>query len=107
MSLLLDLISGLLLLAGALCVAVGGLGMMRMPDVYTRIHAAGITDTLGSGLILTGLMVQGGFSQTTVKLILILGFLLFTGPVSSHALAKAALSANIKPLLEDEPPSPP
>lgn len=107
MNLLPDLVSALLLLAGAFCVAVGGLGVVRMPDFYTRIHAAGITDTLGSGLILAGLMVQGGFSHATVKLALILGFLLFTSPVSSHALAKAALSDDIKPLLEDGPPSPP
>ena len=106
MSLLIDLVSGILLLAGSLLVVVGGVGVLRMPDFFTRLHAAGITDTLAAGLVLIGLMFQGGFSQVTIKLVLILIFLMFTSPTSSHALAKAALADGLQPLLDSGgPPS--
>jgi multicomponent Na+:H+ antiporter subunit G len=89
-----------------LLVVVGGVGVLRMPDFFTRLHAAGITDTLAAGLVLIGLMFQGGFSQVTIKLVLILIFLLFTSPTSSHALAKAALADGLQPLLDSGgPPS--
>lgn len=94
-----DIFSWLLLLAGGFFVIVGGIGILRMPDFCTRLHAAGITDTLGAMLILLGLMIQGGLTLITVKLILILLLLLFTSPTASHALAKAALSDNVKPFL--------
>lgn len=94
-----DILTAVLVTAGGLLVVVGGIGVMRLPDVYTRLHAASITDTLGVMLILLGLMLQGGWSLISVKLVLILVFLLFTGPVSSHALAKAALMAGVKPKL--------
>ena len=73
------------------------------------MHAAGITDTLGAGLILGGLMIQGGWSQTTVKLILILAFLLFTSPTATYALANAAFTRGLAPILrkkEDGPSKP-
>ncbi len=93
------------LLAGSAFSLVGGIGMLRLPDLFTRMHAAGITDTLGAGLILVGLMFQAGLSLVTVKLILILAFLFFTSPTSTHALAQAALSSGVKPSLADpEPP---
>jgi len=92
MDLVLDILTGLFILPGAFFVLVGGVGMIRMPDFYTRLHAAGITDTLGAGLILVGLLFQGGFSLVSVKLLMILGFLLFTSPTASHALSRAALA---------------
>ncbi len=101
MSFLVDIVSGTLLMGGIFLVLVGGIGILRMPDFFTRVHAAGITDTLGAGLVLAGLMFQGGFSQVTIKLILILAFLLFTSPTSTHALAKAALADNLRPLLDE------
>jgi multicomponent Na+:H+ antiporter subunit G len=76
---------------------VGGIGFVRLPDFFTRLHAAGVTDTMGAGLILLGLMLQGGVSFVTVKLVLILVFLLFTSPTASHALAHAALVSGHKP----------
>jgi multicomponent Na+:H+ antiporter subunit G len=91
-----------LLLAGAGFMLVGGIGILRLPDVYTRSHAAGMTDTLGAGLILIGLMLQGGFTLITVKLILILIFVLYTSPVATHALARACLNGGIRPLAEHE-----
>ena len=107
MTWLIDLLSGLALLGGVFFVIVGGVGLVRMPDFYTRMHAAGITDTLGAGLILLGLMFQGGWTLVTAKLLLILIFLWLTSPTASHALFKAALAdlSNSQPLLHKELPS--
>ena len=102
MSLALDILSWILMGLGAAFVLIAGLGILRLPDVFTRMHAAGVGDTLGAALILIGLMVQGGFTLVTVKLIFVLMFLLMTSPTSSHALAKAALSGRVKPLLADD-----
>lgn len=96
---LVDLISWILLLSGGFFVLVSGIGALRFPDYYTRIHAAGITDTLGAGAILIGLMFQAGLTQVSFKLGLILFFMLFTGPVAAHVLAKAAMYSGHKPLL--------
>ena len=92
-----DAVSWALLASGSFLVVVGALGLIRMPGFYTRMHAAGITDTLGADLILLGLMVQAGFSLVTVKLLLIAMFLFFTSPTSTHAIANAALTAGLKP----------
>ncbi|WP_404378983.1 monovalent cation/H(+) antiporter subunit G [Caenispirillum salinarum] len=90
--LLRDGLSWAMLLGGAAFSLIGGLGVLRMPDIYTRMHAASLTDTMGAILILGGLMVQGGLTLVTAKLVLTLFFLLFTSPVSTHALAAAALT---------------
>ena len=102
MSAVLDIASWVLLLTGGFLIVIGAVGMMRFPDLYTRMHAASVTDTGGAGLVLLGLMLQGGLSLVTVKLVLILWFLLFTGPVSSHVLAKAALHGKLEPLVDGE-----
>ncbi|RKT43346.1 monovalent cation/H(+) antiporter subunit G [Thiocapsa rosea] len=95
--LLLDVLS-LLLLAGGLFLGFSGaLGVLRFPDFYTRIHAAGVTDTLSAGLILGALMLQAGLSLVTAKLALILLFLWYTSPVASHVLARAAMHAGLRP----------
>ena len=99
MEILRDIASWALLVSGGGFCIIGGLGLLRLPDVYARMHAAGITDTLGAGLILTGLMVQGGLSLVTIKLILILVFLLFTSPTSTYALANAAYRLGLAPRL--------
>lgn len=97
MQLLVDGLSWLLLIAGGMFVLISTIGMLRFPDFFTRLHAASITDTLGSLLVLAGLGLQAGLSLVTVKLLLILFFILFTTPTAAHALAKAALHANMKP----------
>jgi multicomponent Na+:H+ antiporter subunit G len=68
-----------------------------MPNLYTRMHAASVTDTLGAALVLGGIMVQAGLTLATIKLAAILLFLLITSPTSSYALAHAALLAGIQP----------
>ena len=97
MTLALDILSWLLLTAGGLFVLVGGIGALRMPNLYTRMHAASVTDTMGAVLVIAGAMVQAGPSLVTVKLAAILLFLLITSPTASYALASAALLAGIKP----------
>ena len=102
MEVFLDYLSGALLLLGSFFVVVGGIGVLRMPDVFTRMHAAGLTDTMGSFFILTGLMLQSGISGVTLRLVLVLAFLWFTSPVATHALAKAALHGNLRPIEHEE-----
>ena len=102
MQLLLDALSWLFLISGGLAVVVGSLGLVRLPDFYTRLHSAGITDTLGTGLILIGLTFQAGFTLVTVKLLFIAIFVLITSPTSTHAVAKAALHGNLKPEQREE-----
>jgi len=92
------LIKWFLIGGGSAFVVIGGIGILRFPDLFTRFHAAGVTDTLGAGLILGGLMVHEGFTLITFKLHLILIFLLITSPTATHALAKAALHGGVKPL---------
>jgi multicomponent Na+:H+ antiporter subunit G len=99
MNLALDWLSGILLLAGGLFCLVGGIGLLRMPDFYTRMHAASVTETLGVGLVLLGLMLQAGWTLVTVKLAMIGLLVFFVSPTASHALAKAALVRGLKPLL--------
>ena len=97
-SALLDVLGWLLLVVGSLFLVTGGLGMLRLPDFYTRIHAAGLTDTVGAWLILIGLCTQAGLSLVTVKLLILMFFLVATSPLSSHALAKAAYLRGLDPL---------
>ena len=102
-----ELASGTLLALGGVFVLVGGIGIVRLPDFFTRLHAGGLNDTLGAGFVLIGLMVVSGFTLVSAKLAMILFFLLFTSPTSTHALAKAALLGGLKPWTkpEDEPSS--
>ena len=114
-----DAVSCICLLAGSLFCVVGGIGLLRLPDFFSRLHGAGITDTMGAGLVMAGLMLQaikvgivpliggGGFVAgpwlVTVKLLMILFFLLITSPTACHALAQAALTHGVRPqLAEDE-----
>ena len=83
--------SWFMLTAGAAFVFIGGIGVLRMPDLYTRIHASGLTDSLGPILVLAGLMLQAGTVQELFKLAAILLFMMITGPTATYALANAAL----------------
>lgn len=97
MEFLLDVFSWVFLVTGSLFVVIGGLGLLRLPDFYTRVHAASITDTTGSWLILIGLMFQAGLTLVMFKLLLVLVFLVLTSPLSSHALTKAAFFRGLEP----------
>ena len=97
---ILDILSVALIGIGSVSLIIGALGVLRLPDVYTRMHAASITDTLGAGTIILGLIIQAGLTLVAGKLFLILIFLFFTSPASSFALAHAALSSGVKPILD-------
>jgi multicomponent Na+:H+ antiporter subunit G len=101
-TLAIDLASWALILAGSFFLLAGAIGMLRLPDVYTRMHSASVIDTIGAGFLFAGLMLQAGFSQVTLKLLFILLLFFFTGPVITHALAQAALIAKIKPELDED-----
>lgn len=89
---------GLLITGGLFCV-LSGIGLFRMPDVFTRSHAAGMTDTVGATLILAGLLLQAPDWTVAVRLVLVVAFLVLTSPTASHALAQAALADGLQPKL--------
>jgi len=92
-----DVLSWVLLTLGGACVLIGGVGALRLPNFYTRIHAASLTDTMATILIFVGIMLQAGLSLATLKLAAIMLFLLLTGPTATYALANAALLSGLKP----------
>ena len=95
--LLVDALSWVLLALGGGFVLIGGIGALRLPDFYTRIHAASLTDTMASILIFSGIILQAGFSLAALKLFAIMIFLLLTGPTASYALANAAQQSGLRP----------
>jgi len=100
MDILLDILSWVLIVTGGAFAILGGVGLLRMPDFFTRLHAASLTDTLGVLLLLAGLMVQavaGAHWISLVKLGLIGILIMYTSPVATHALARAALGRGVKP----------
>ena len=104
METVLDVLSWVFLLGGAIFLLVGAIGALRFPDFYTRLNAVSVCDTMGAGLVLVGLMLQGGLSLVTVKLLLMFYFMIFTGPTAVHALAEAAMQSKLKPLVDEREP---
>ena len=103
MEILLDIVSFVLMTTGGALVVIGTIGLIRLPDVYCRMHATGITDTLAAMLFFLGLMIQAGFTLVTVKLLLILIFLVLTTPASTYAVANAAYDRGLVPILRKKP----
>ncbi|MBI1385735.1 MAG: hypothetical protein GC150_12570 [Rhizobiales bacterium] len=87
---------------GSFFVVTGAIGIIRMPDMFTRMHAAGMIDTLGAALIIAGLVLESGFTLISLKLLVLLLLFFFTSPVASHALARAALYAGLRPRVSDD-----
>ena len=98
----LEILSACVLLLGTFFGLVGGIGLIRLPDLFSRMHGSGVTDTLGAMLILSGLILHSGFSLVTVKLIAVLFFLFVTSPTATHALARSALAQGVRPLVAKE-----
>ena len=92
----------LLILAGTIFFAAGTIGLLRFPDIYTRMHATGKCDTLGTLLILIGLAIYHGFSLMSLKIMFIGIFVFLVNPTSTHAIARAAWNAGIKPWKKEE-----
>lgn len=96
-------VGGVLVVAGVLFVLSGGVGLLRLPDFYTRVHAAGLTDTAGAGLVLLGLLLRAPDWGVGVRLVLIALFLVLTSPTATHALAQAARNDKVRAWKEGEP----
>jgi len=92
-----NILSMIFLVLGSFFIFSGSLGLLKLPDLFGRIHAAGLIDTLGSGFIVLSLILYSGFSLVSFKLLLIPLFLLFTSPVSGHAIALFAYESGLKP----------
>ncbi|MBP6776096.1 MAG: monovalent cation/H(+) antiporter subunit G [Piscinibacter sp.] len=101
MTFLLDAASWLCLAGGGFFCVVGAIGMLRMPDVYTRMHAVSVIETLGAGLILLGLLLQAGFTLVAVKLLMLGALIFLSSPTATHALARAAMEGAVAPVLAD------
>jgi len=97
-----DILSWILLLVGSYFFVVGAVGLVRLPDVYSRMHGASVKETLGSGLLIAGMMLQAGFGQVSGKLFILGALFFLTAPVAAHALGQAALHMGLKPQLDDE-----
>jgi multicomponent Na+:H+ antiporter subunit G len=102
MNLLVTILSWSSLVLGGIFCVVGAIGLLRMPDFFTRMHAASVIETLGAGLILLGLMLQAGLTLVSVKLLMLGLLILFVSPTATHALARAAMVRGIKHLAVEE-----
>lgn len=90
------------MIIGGICFClIGGYGLITLKDMYARLHAASLIDTLGVGLVFVGLMMQSGFTLVTAKLLMILLFIFFTSPTSTHALTRAAINGGTYPTVND------
>ena len=99
MSAAVDILSAVLLLVGTLFTLIGGTGLLRLPDFFTRLHGASVTDTLGAGAILLGLALAAGWSLLMGKILALLLILALLSPSTAHALARAAIHGIRRPWL--------
>ena len=97
MDMLLLVLSGLSISIGVIALLIGSLGLIKLPDVYCRIHAVGMIDTAGASFIILGMIIHQGFSLVSFKLALIGVFLFFTSPIATHAVAQVAHKMGVKP----------
>jgi len=97
-----NILTIILIVAGSFFMLVGSIGVIRLPDFFTRSHATSKSDTLGIMLIILGLMAYEGFCLNSLKLLIIFVFVAIANPVGAHALARAALSYGIKPWFKKE-----
>jgi len=100
---IITLISVILLMLGSFFFIAGSIGLNRLPDVYTRLHATTKCDTLGQSLILLGVVIYDGMTFTSLKILIIAGFLLLANPTGAHALAKGAYISGVRLCENTEP----
>ncbi|GJL64489.1 MAG: sodium:proton antiporter [Nitrospirales bacterium] len=92
-----DVLAIIFILTGLFFLIVAAIGVVRLPDVFTRSHAVSITDSLGAFLMLMGIAVHEGFSLNIFKIMAVLILLYLQNPVIAHATIRAALRAGLKP----------
>ena len=97
----LQTIGELVTLLGTLICVIGAIGLIRLPDLYSRTHAVGMMDTAGVGFIILGLIIHEGFTLISVKLALVGIFLFFTSPIATHAVSQVAYRSGVKPVTEE------
>jgi len=102
MEMIIDLVSWALFIVGSIFLLIGAIGMIRLPDMFSRMHGAGIIDTMGVGMMFSGMILQAGLTLVSVKILLIILFMMFTLPTTTHALARTAISAGLKPLSDED-----
>ena len=98
MDTLINLISFIFIFIGSITILIGSLGLLRLPDVFSRIHAAGMIDTAGASFVILGMILQSGFSLITAKLVFIGIFIFFTSPITGHVTANLARKKGVNPL---------
>ena len=94
----LDIVSWVLLVVGGLVAVISGIGLLRLPDLYTRLHAASMLDSLGALCVFIGLALQAETVAVAVKLLLAPAFLLLTTATAAHVLSKSARRAGLEPI---------
>lgn len=92
-----NLLSALVILLGLFFLGVSGVGAIRLPDFYTRSHVIGVTDTIGTLFVLSGLALHFGISLLTAKIVFIFLFIHIANPTITHVLVRAAYRAKLKP----------
>ncbi len=85
------------ILVGLSFLIVAAIGVIRLPDVFSRSHAVSLTDSLGAFLMLVGIVLHEGLSTSMLKIIAVLALLYIQNPVIAHATVRAALRAGLKP----------
>ena len=95
---LVTILSGSFIACGVVALLIGSFGLLRLPDVYCRIHAVGMIDTAGASFIILGMIIHEGFTLVTVKLVLVGVFLFFTSPIATHAVAQVAYKSGVVPV---------
>lgn len=95
-----EFIGAILLILGFLYITIAALGVLRLPDFYTRLHASGGSETLGMFLSISGLVLIEGFTLTSLKLLIIVVFILLANPIGTHTLSRAAYKSGLKPWIK-------
>lgn len=94
---MLSIVSAVLIVIGLFFLLVAALGMLRLPDVFSRSHAVSLTDSLGAAFLLVGLALYQGFTANAVKILVVLALLYLLNPVIAHANVRAALRSGVRP----------
>ncbi len=97
-----NVFSIILIVSGIFFMLVGSIGVIRLPDFYSRTHAVSKSDTLGITLVILGLIIYEGLTMNSVKLTFIVLFIALSNPIGTHALARAAYKRQLKPNLKDD-----
>ncbi len=92
-----QILAVVLMIGGTFFLTVSAIGLLRLPDFYSRTHAVGKSETLGTILILSGLAVYNGWELSTIKILFIVIFALIANPTATHAISRAALRSGLQP----------